>query len=304
MRNAAILLGILLLPTQFPAYPIKTAAPPSIESYKAVAHSYQELSIPLFFKSLVNNHIRDFAKLDSENYNSICRRFDLDPKDSANLSTFYTIDILHELFTAKTCSDGSRGDILNMPYLWHWTDPNPRHEIYFVENGKLLTSVRHPRGFEKYSTYADIDRTPYVFLTDLLAPEPRYYSTACDTFSTFGWCSEREMAFVSLTTMMGFSANVIAPGNHSWSELNVKMDLKSGGTRNLQVTVDNTFDGFTWAEPNPGDRNSQYNRNAHSSSILNNLRAFVVSATASNRIEVQVVGYLENKINPPGTKAE
>lgn len=297
MRNAAILLGILLLPTQFPTDPIKTATPVSKERYRVAPCSYQELTIPLFFKSLVSNHIQDFAKLDSENYNSVCSQFELGPDDPGNLTTFYTLDVLHKLFTAKTCSDGSRGDILNIPYLWHWINPNPRHEIYFTENGKLLTSVRHPRGFEKYSTYADIDRTPYVFLTDLLAPAPRYYSAACDTFSTFGWCSEREMAFVSLTTMMGFSANVIAPGNHSWSELNVKMALKSGGTRNLQVTIDNTFDGFTWAEPNPGDRNSQYNRNAHSGSMLNNLGAFVVSTAASNRIEVEVAGYLENKIN-------
>ena len=211
-------------------------------------------------------------------------------------SEFESSYILHKLFTAKTCSDGSRGDILNIPYLWHWTEPNPRHNIYFTENGKPLTSVRHPKGFEKYATWADIDRTPYVFLTDLLAPEPRYYSAAYDTFSTFGWCSEREMAFVSLTTLMGYKSYVIAPGNHSWTELDVTMKLRSGGTRQLLVTADNTFDQLSWTESDPGDRTSRYNSNAHSGSVLKSLKSFVVSSPASSRIEEEVVRYLENNL--------
>lgn len=298
MRNTIILLAVLFLPAQFPAETDNTDNPSEKERYAVVTCSYPELTIPQFFKSLIINHIRDFAIPDSGGYKSICLQFDLDPADSGNFSTYYTLDILHRLFTARTCTDGSRGDILNIPYLWHWTEPNPRHEIHFTGNGKRLTSVRHPEGFEKYATYADIDRTPYLFLTDLLSPDPKYYSSVCDTFSTFGWCSEREMAFISLTTLMGFSGNVIAPGCHSWSELDVDMALKSGGIRKLQVTIDNTFDVFAWGEPNPGDRSSNYNRNAHSSSILSRLKTFVVSSRASARMEDQVVKYLENKFNP------
>ncbi|MEI7897939.1 MAG: hypothetical protein WCJ26_12950 [bacterium] len=296
MRYIALILGILLLPSQFPANFIKTAVPATRDHKKVISYACPELTIPLYFKTLIRNHAQDFAAPDSAVFNSVCSQFDLDPADSGNKSTFYTLDILHKLFTAKTCSDGSRGDILNIPYLWHWTEPNPRHNIYFTENGKPLTSVRHPKGFEKYATWADIDRTPYVFLTDLLAPEPRYYSAAYDTFSTFGWCSEREMAFVSLTTLMGYKSFVIAPGNHSWTELDVTMKLRSGGTRQLLVTADNTFDQLSWTESDPGDRTSRYNSNAHSGSVLKSLKSFVVSSPASNRIEEEVVRYLENNL--------
>ena len=102
------------------------------------------------------------------------------------------------------------------------------------------------------------------------------------------------MAFISLTTLMGFSGNVIAPGNHSWSEIDVEMTLKSGGIVTLQITVDNTFNHFTWDLPNPGDRSNPYNRNAHSASILNRLKTFMVSPKAADRIERAVVKYLEN----------
>lgn len=263
---------------------------------KVALHTYADQPIGAFFKSLVANHTDEFAVLDDDRFDSICRARDFIPDDSGNRATYYTLSILHMLFTAKTCQDGSRGEILNIPYYWHWIDPNPRHEILFTADGRPLTSLKHPAGFEKYATYADIDRTPVVFLTDLLSPVPRYCTAEGDTFSTFGWCSEREMAFISLITLMGYKGRVIAPGNHSWSEVDVSMKLKSGGRKNMVVTVDNTFDVIDWTGNAPGEAHSRYNGTAHSPSVLQRLRSFKVPSSAMNRIEGQVADYLRKKI--------
>lgn len=282
-----LLSGLWTMP---PAPVINKVLPKQIEVRVCI---YSDQPISTFFKSLVRNHLADFARLNGRTYDSICRQFGLDSKDSCNLTTYYTLDIVHKLYTAKTCTDGSRGEILNIPYYWHWVTPNPRHEIFFTDNGNPLTSVNHPPGFERYATFADIDRTPYLYLTDLFSPKPKYYSPDFDTFSTFGWCSEREMAFVSLLTLMGFSANVIAPGNHSWSQVIVKMKCLAGDYRSLQATIDNTFDIVAWTEPDPDTGHCRYDITAHSQAILKRLRTFTAPSAAMCRIEEQVVKYLK-----------
>ena len=104
MRNILILLGVLLLPARLATEPVATESPAANESYKADTFSYPELTIPQFFKSLTGNHKSDFAMPDSGNYKSVCAQFDLNPADSGNFSKYYTLDILHRLFTANTCS--------------------------------------------------------------------------------------------------------------------------------------------------------------------------------------------------------
>jgi hypothetical protein len=97
-----------------------------------------------------------------------------------------------------------------------------------------------------YSSYADIDRTPLLFLGDLFTENPKYYHTKQDTFSSFGWCSEREMAFVALVSLLNYQAKVVVRGNHSWTELIVPMVKLNGDSLNFMVNVDNTFDRITW----------------------------------------------------------
>ena len=82
-------------------------------------HNYDSLTIPEFFKSLIQNHINDFYIIDSSNYNFFCQESNLLSLDSTNLLNYFTIEILHKLFTSQTASNCSRGEILNIPFQWH-----------------------------------------------------------------------------------------------------------------------------------------------------------------------------------------
>ena len=279
--------------------------------YAINACSYDSMSIPVFFENMVQNHMLDFYHLDSSGYIDFCKENGLRLEDSMNFKLYFTVKILHDLFTCKTASDCSRGDILNIPYVWHWIQPNPRHEIYLVDNGNLLSDSDPPAEFSRYNSYADIDRTPFLFLSELVAPEPKYFSASCDTFSTFGWCSEREMAFVCLMEILNYQGKVVAEGNHSWSEFIIPMHTQNGEIKNFKVTVDNTFNGFRWDEINANEienwevnqgNSSQanwYNQKAHSQNEKSRIYNFIVSKQAATRIENRVVKYLDEKINTP-----
>lgn len=100
--------------------------------FKAQVFKYDSLTIPNFFKTLIENHSDDFFLIDSSNLNELFNSNNIASTDSQNVNKYFTIKILHDLFTSQTASDCSHGEILNISYLWHWITPNPRHEIYFV----------------------------------------------------------------------------------------------------------------------------------------------------------------------------
>lgn len=272
---------------------------------------YDSSPIPYFFKAVVQNHLADFYHIDSIPYKEFCQFNNVESSDTLNTKKFFTFKILHEIFTCQSASDCSKGEILDIPYFWHWTAPNPRHEIKFVENNEFLRNTKPPGEFSKYASFADIDRTPFLFLSDLVQDMPKYYSSFCDTFSTFGWCSEREMAFIALLKLMNFSGKVIASGNHSWSEFIIPFKLTDGQHQNFRVKVDNTFNTIEWIAINQeeianwqmysGDSGlaGWYNQKAKSKDELSRIRNHVVSIKAMTRIEKSIVSYLERKLNIP-----
>jgi hypothetical protein len=272
-------------------------------------YQYDSLTIPDFFKKLVKNHIEDYAIIDTLTFSKLCSMHNINPLDDSNVNKFYTIKILHELFTSETASNCSRGKILNIPYQWHWIEPNPRYDIHFVSNNVLLKNTKPPAEFYKYNSYADIDRTPYLYLSDLVSKDLKYYSDSCGTFSTFGWCSEREMAFVALTKILGYQGKVVAEGNHSWSEFIIPLKLNNGEFKNFVVFVDNTFNTIYWdtieqhkiPEWNGyfGDTKlaAWYNRKAKSNTELNRIKNHLVPNKAMQRIENKLVIYLNNRMN-------
>lgn len=278
--------------------------------FKVQVFKYDSLTIPIFFKTLIKNHRDAFFQIDSSEFYNLFIRNDIASTDTQNINKYYTIKILHDLFTSQTASNCSHGEILNIPYLWHWVTPNPRHEIYFVETNKVLCESRAPQEFSKYNSYADIDRTPFLFLSDLVNDGPKYFSKACDTFSTFGWCSEREMAFVALTNLLNFDGKVIAEGNHSWSEFIIPLKLTNGQLQNFKVKVDNTFNDVDWTKIEIteilewrkyyGDTGlaDWYNQKAKSVIELGKIRKSLASNSAMNSIENKVVNYLEGKLKP------
>ena len=277
--------------------------------YVVKKYHYDSLTIPMFFKILIRNHAKDFYKIDSVDFIHFCSEYNIDKNYSSNIERYLTISFLHELFTSKTSSNCSKGEILNIPYQWHWVNPNPRHEIYFTSNNVLLKDTKPPPEFSKYNSFADIDRTPYLFLSDLVHSDLKYYSSSCDTFSTFGWCSEREMAFIALTKLLDFEGKVVAEGNHSWSEFVIELKSNMGQLLNFKVTVDNTFDSVDWSlieeqqisewKKYYGTTNlsNWYNRKAKSISELRRIENYLVLKESMNRIENKLVKYLELKIN-------
>lgn len=275
--------------------------------FKVQVFKYDSLTIPNFFKTLIENHSDDFFQIDSSNFNALFNSNDIASTDTQNINKYFTIKILHDLFTSQTASNCSHGEILNIPYLWHWTNPNPRHEIYFVQSKQLLFETQAPREFSTYNSYADIDRTPYLFLSDLVHDGPKYYSNACDTFSTFGWCSEREMAFVALTNLLNIDGKVIAERNHSWSEFIIPLKFINGQFQNFKVKVDNTFNAvewttidntelITWRKYN-ATLAKWYNQKAKDAIELGKIRNHLASNSAMKSIEMKLVNYLEKKIN-------
>jgi hypothetical protein len=231
----------------------------------------------------------------------------LDMADSSNAKKFHSLLLLHNLFTSSSAFNCARGNILNIPYFWHWVSPNPRHQIMHKPSGKLLKSLKPPAGFGKYQSWADVDRTPDIFISDMLTKQPLYYSESCDTFYTFGWCSEREMAISALCEMLDIPARVVAQNNHSWSDVLIPMKTKSGETKTFVFSVDNTFDSLQWnlfseniAGWNVAEGNSKmetwYNKQAHDPQRLKSLLELYVCTEAITRIETSIVQYLNDPI--------
>ena len=250
-------------------------------------YTYDSSNIPSFFKAIIKNHSIDFYNLDSSEYISFCTENNLLQSDSLNYKRYFTIKTLHNLFTCNSASNCSKGKILSIPYMWHWITPNPRHQIYSTKTNLLLIQTKAPSEFAKYNSYADIDRTPYLFLSDLLQPEAKYYSEDCDTFYSFGWCSEREMAFTSLCELLGITSKVVASGNHSWTECIVSMQSNNSTTTYFLVHIDNTFDNIEWnsfskdeitqwnKEQGKSALAKWYNQKAHSATELKKIEEFI-----------------------------
>jgi hypothetical protein len=95
-----------------------------------VLHNYKETGIPQFLQTFVANHLNSFMQLDSAGFSLFCKTNELNPNDTQNTRQYFTIDIVHKLFTSRTAQNGSVGGILPIPYYWHWVTPNPRYDIY------------------------------------------------------------------------------------------------------------------------------------------------------------------------------
>jgi hypothetical protein len=177
-----------------------------------------------------------------------------------------------------------------------------------VSTGQLLTEIEPPAEFRKYGSYAEIDRTPFLYLSDLVQETPKYYSPSSDTFPTFGWCSEREMAFSALMRTLGFNAKVKAPGIHSWTEMILPMKNINGETIYFLTKADNTYDIFDleyeadsayiskWEQDLGSGTPGWYNKMAFSSEQARRLKSFIVPEKASERIEMKLVVYINKRI--------
>jgi hypothetical protein len=259
--------------------------------------------IPVFFNQLYN---RDKLRIDSILADTITNGLkNAGANNAGNKSRDKITPIIfyHRLFTSTNAVNCTKGGVLNIPYFWHWVSPNPRHELIYLPSSTPLKEVKAPAGFEKYRSYADADRTPYLFLSNLVSDSALFNHPQCGSFFTFGWCSEREMAFSNLLSQYGYKMKIKQEGIHVWSEALVDIE-EEGGTGTLAVVVDNTFDVvrfkmLTTTESKwrldfgHGPQVNWYNRKALSPEEIQKVKGIPVSEKAAARISSMVENWLK-----------
>jgi hypothetical protein len=172
----------------------------------------------------------------------------------------------------------------------------------------ILTELEPPNGFSRYKTFADVDRVPSLFLADLVSENPNYLHTNCGEFYTFGWCSEREMAFCLILSLAGFQGKIRQEGIHVWSSFWITFINDEGKDLSLVANVDNTFDILTWSitpeikkekwiKEHKGNQSLKwYNGRARSKDEINSVEQIKVGNRAMKRIDKQVSDYLQERV--------
>jgi hypothetical protein len=262
-------------------------------------------SLPDFLRRLVDENLEVHAAVRDGEYARFCGDLGLDPAARENRRPFATLFFLHDLLTNDGVRNGSRGGILREPYFWHWVEDNPRHGIVRLATGRPLTEESPPELFGRYQSFADVDRVPSLFLRDLVSVEPLYTHPACGEFRTFGWCSEKEMAFCLVTGLLGLPGVIVQEGNHVRSVYLVRGVRADGGRRHVVIEVDNTYDLVTWrplrADEAPAgwlDRipdvgmSRWYNEQARDPAEIRRVREIEVAPAAAARIHRLVTDWL------------
>ncbi len=269
-------------------------------SFSVVAQAY---TLPEFIEKLFEENALEYVPIRHDEYLAFCTDRWINFADTSNMRSYYFIQFVHELMTGSSATDCAVGGILRIPYFWHWVNPNPRYSIVRLPDSISLADVDPPAQAGQYKSLADIDRTPVIYLSDLVTVQPGYSHPGCGDFHTFGWCSEREMAFCTLMKTLGYRCKTTQSGIHTWSEVLLTfMDFDSNKVC-LQCQVDNTFNMIGWKlvpdsaladwEQEVGDRTQieWYNRVIRSDSELQSVRDIVVSDSAAFRIRRAIARY-------------
>lgn len=210
---------------------------------------------------------------------------------------------LHHLLTTSAPVDGTRGGVLGTVYFWHWVRPNPRHELRHLPDSALLESLPPPPEHRSYRSWADVDRTPDVFLGDLATAQPSFYHPRYGPIQTFGWCSEREMAYALLARrLFGLAVKIKFQGNHVWTEAWLPLPPQGSRRPGLVVRIDNTFDqvrsslqtdSVSWAKDlGPGKDVVAMNRRARAAAMDRFLDTLSLGPEAAGRMAAQIQGWL------------
>lgn len=263
-----------------------------------------------FFQELFDNFSEDYQKLRYPEYRTLCNQYNLIKENKKNQDKYFQIYFIHDLLTGNGAINCSSGGLLEIPYFWHWVNPNPRHSILNLPDSILLSEMKAPGRFKNYKSYADIDRIPVLFLTDLLSENPKYYHPDCGSFYTFGWCSEREMTFVALLSIFGYDVKIKQSGIHTWSEIWLSFNQEDDQECDIILQVDNTFDEVDWYEPlsgtteplwiedfGEGSNIRWYNEMANSEYQLQSIREIKVSRATQSRIENLISKNLDVMLN-------
>ena len=276
-----------------------------IMTFLIASNTWGDTNVPDYFEGLYNRYSAQISKRYSRDYNRAVRELGLEDNNQ-NRKKYFQIIFYHELFTGKYCIDFTYGGVFKIPYVFHWTDPNPRHDIISLKHNKKLSSVSPPPEFSRYKSFADIDRVPSLFIGDLFSEEPKYYHPDCGSFYTFGWCSEREMAFNALLTLLGYTCKIRQEGIHTWSEIWIAHKKSDGSSVNAVVIIDNSVDLVNWEKAPAGFTKERwlndcgegtqiewYNKKARSKDELEKLKSMTIKGEQIKWIEKCVRDWLE-----------
>ena len=251
----------------------------------AITITAYSLSMPAFFNGL---YIQDQKAIDSVFsglFGQLCAQINIDPHNAENRKAINSILFYHQLLTTTDAVDCTKGGILKTAYFWHWTDPNPRHSIRRLPDSALLVTLPPVKGYERYKTYADMDRLPLLYCSDLISENPKYVHPSCGSFYTFGWCSE---------------------GIHVWSEVLLELSDSRKRKQFCVITADNTFNAVnsytlnnsidSWKKDfGSGAQVAYYNKVAKAADQVRSLREIKVSGIVEKRIRSAVSDWLLKK---------
>ena len=257
--------------------------------------SEPESQITSYLDSLYQKYHTNIDSSYGKTIDAMLSKVDNDSPETRELILKYYF--WHKLFTSSNSENGNNIGIWQIPYFWHWINPNPRCAIYLMPDSTSLDKVKPPSAFSQYKSFAYIDRSPYLYLYDLFCSDTEYYHTTCGRFRTFGWCSEREMAFNAILNLSNVNCKIYVSANHSWSEIYYKNE----DDPILLIKIDNTYDRFrirkaasdltmqAWKKNiGNGDFTAGYNKQTNNKTELKKLKDLEISE--------EIAGYLENLI--------
>lgn len=234
----------------------------------------------LFYKT----EIRESVLLKQEVQNSGYKLTGIDSLDLTVSKLVY----MHMLLTCHYSVDGDTSGGFGIPYFWNYTNHNPRLNIINIKKGKTLAQLPSSAG----GTMATLDRTPVIFWADFLSDEPQYSYEHISTFYTFGWCSEREMAFKAWLSAVAIKSTIGIKADHVWTEVELP-----GLPGNL-FFIDNTFNRFEMLPLNKkpplevGNRYiGWYNQQGSDKAIIKKLTSLTISPKRAAYLQHQILTY-------------
>ena len=201
---------------------------------------------------------------------------------------------MHMLMTCYYSVDGDTSGGFGIPYFWNYTNHNPRENITNLRKGKTLKQLPAIAGTQGASM-ATQDRTPLIFWGDFVTENPTYSYEHISAFYTFGWCSEREMAFKAWLGVLGIKSIIGIRADHVWTEVELP------GMPGYFLFIDNTFNRFElWPiskRPKLEVGNKYinwYNQQGSDKNIQKKLASLTISPKRASFLEHQIMNFFSS----------